>query len=62
VNDRVPAEHERFGDLVGIGPLVPSLEPRIAVVQVVALIGGEDRHHEVLNRSIPPNGADVEAG
>src|SRR6266566_5195120 len=60
VNDRLPAEHERLGDLVGIGPLIPIFEPRIAVVQVVAPIGGEHRHHEVLNRSIPSDGADVE--
>src|SRR5438105_3856803 len=62
VNDRFPAEHERLGDLVGIGPLVPSFEPGIAVVQVVTLIGGEDRHDEVLHRAIPPNGAEIEAG
>ena len=47
-DDGLPSEHVRLGGLVRVGLLVPGFEARIAVMNVVPLVGGEDGDHQVL--------------
>src|SRR4051812_42634398 len=47
-DDRLASKCHRLADLVGVGLFVPCLEAWVAVVEVVPLAVGKDRHDHVL--------------